>query len=94
MTPEPICIDLTDGSSLSALAHVESGKLHINLGWLGTFVIEPESARAVCRRLLDMLGPDRCLSVHPEVGAWCTREKGHKSAHVGYGKAFGPVTWA
>ena len=93
MTPEPICIDLTDGSSFSAMVHVESEKLHINLGWMfGAFVIKPESARQVCRRILDMLGPERCLDMLDEK-VQCTLNRGHEEEHVGYDKTLGPVRW-
>lgn len=53
--PEMIVIDLTDGSHFSAMIHVESGKLHVALPWLGTFVIQPESAHQVCERILELL---------------------------------------
>lgn len=53
--PEPIVIDLADGSTLKAMIHVESGKLHLNTGWFGTFVLNPESVTQVCLRILQLL---------------------------------------
>jgi hypothetical protein len=57
--PEPIVLELSDGSRLTAMMHVESGKLHLDLGWIGTFVIEPMSARNICGRILHLL--DKCV---------------------------------
>ena len=56
--PEPICIDLADGSTFEAMIHVENGKLHVALPFLGSVVIHGESANQVCVRILDLLRGD------------------------------------
>jgi hypothetical protein len=55
MNPEHIVLDLTDGGTLEAMIHVRNGNLHIDCGFLGTFIIHPKSARQVCHRITEML---------------------------------------
>jgi hypothetical protein len=55
--PEVICLHLGDGSCIEAMVHIEADRLHVNAGWGFSFVIQSKSARAVCRRLLELL-PD------------------------------------
>ena len=60
MTPEHIVLQMTDGTQFDALVSVESGKLHMSAGgFMGlTFVIDPDSAKQVCYRILELLTED------------------------------------
>ena len=57
MTPEPICIELADGTSFSAMAQLKDGYLQLDMGgFIGTVKVRPNSAIPVCRRILEILG--------------------------------------
>lgn len=56
--PETISIDLADGSSVTVQVHLESGKLHVNTGWFGAFVLEPASIQKVAQRVLELTEVD------------------------------------
>jgi hypothetical protein len=66
MNPETMVLQMTDGTCFTALVHMESGKLHIQAGGFLSFVVEPESARQVCHRLLEMIldEKDGCISTN------------------------------
>jgi hypothetical protein len=55
MNPETMVLHMTDGTCFTALVSVESGKLHIRAGEYISIVVEPESARQVCHRILEMI---------------------------------------
>ena len=55
MKPERMVLQLTDGTEFAAEVHVESGVLHLNMGWGITIVVDPGSARQVCKRILELV---------------------------------------
>jgi hypothetical protein len=61
MKPEPMVIQMTDGTEFAALVHMESGKVHVSaVGFLGfIFVLEPNSLRQVCNRLLEIMNNEK-----------------------------------
>lgn len=67
MKPEPMVLQMTDGTELAAMVHMESGKLHIQAGKFLIFVVEPDSVRQVCHRLLEM-----CLDESERQQGWQT----------------------
>ena len=54
---ETLTLKLADGTEFQAEAYMESGKLHLHIGgWTGfSFVIEPESAKQVCKIVSELL---------------------------------------
>jgi len=55
MKPEQVAVCCTNGSTFSFLLHAEPDGLHIDTVYLGKFIIRPDSADAVCCRILELL---------------------------------------
>jgi hypothetical protein len=67
MTPEQVAVCCTDGYTFSFLLHAEPDGLHIDTGYLGKFIIRPDSAYQVCQRILLLISAGRPLA---ELAAW------------------------
>jgi hypothetical protein len=60
MTPEPMILELADGTQIAGTVSLKGGYLCIQIGgWLGMgdILLRPKSATQVCGRILEILDP-------------------------------------